>query len=74
LSKHDEQYLLECLKIEPNEHCYDLLSKFDICYQKAFSTFKNKHLNEGNKGEDVVNSIINSSIVKQLRCNRNLKR
>ena len=54
------------------------MAKYDTCYQRSINNFKSKHLNEENKSHscgshDVVNSIINSGIVKQLRTNRTLQ-
>jgi len=72
LNKYDEAYIFEQLAINPNpkqNHYENLLEKYDMCYQQSHNKFKNKHLNEENKNHnqkrgDVVNSIINSGIVK----------
>ena len=51
-----------------------IIEKFDINFQQQLNKFKmthlvedNKHFNISRKSSDVVNSIINSGIVKELR-------
>ena len=70
-NKYDEIYIFEELDIDPKmKHVGEsILTKYDTCYQKSLNNYKNKHLNEDNKrqtseSKDVVNSIINSGIVK----------
>jgi len=70
-NKYDEAYIFEQLGINPKSKYYheNLLAKYDTCYQQSYNKFKSKHLNEENKNhnkesKDVVNSIINSGIVK----------
>jgi len=56
----------------------DLLEEFDMCFSHQIAKFKTEHMLEDNKlsentsTTDVINQIINSGIVKQLRSNRNL--
>ena len=75
LSYEDEVMIKRKLEIGKKEINYEkIIEKYDINFQQQLNKFKtthlvedNKHFNISRKPSDVVNSIINSGIVKELR-------
>ena len=75
LSYEDEVMIKRKLEIGKKDMKYEkIIEKFDINFQQQLNKFKmthlvedNKHFNISRKSSDVVNSIINSGIVKELR-------